>query len=142
MQSFMRSIPGKTLAMLALLAALGSGAAFAAGGHEHAHGHAHEHTPLHGGIVAEAGDIDFELTIGAALTELYVRDHGKPLDTAGASAKLTLLDGAGKTELVLTPAAGGKFEAPGRASPAPGTKAVALVTLPGRKPVNVRFAWK
>ena len=45
------------LASIALALALAS-TAFAAGDK---HDHAHEHKPLHGGVVVEAKDIDFEL---------------------------------------------------------------------------------
>jgi hypothetical protein len=47
----------KPIHLLAALAFGLSNGAFAAGGHDHAH----EHTALHGGVVAEAKDIDFEL---------------------------------------------------------------------------------
>lgn len=115
-----------------------SGAAFAA--EPHAHGH--EHKPLHGGIVVEAGDIDFELVAKADSITLYVRDHGKPAATQGATGKLSLLNGSEKTEAVLVPAGDNKLEAKGSFKVGSGTKVVAAVTLAGRKPVNLRFALK
>jgi hypothetical protein len=127
----------KTLACAAALS-LASLAAHAAGDHSHAH----EHKPQHGGIVAEASDIDFELVASAEQITLYVRDHGKPASTAGAVAKLTLLSGADKRELALSPAGDNKLEAKGAFKAGPGTKAVATVTLAGKKPVNVRFSLK
>ena len=59
-----------------------SGLAFAAGGHDHGH----EHKPLHGGIVTEVKDMDYELVAKPEQIQLFVRDHGKPADVSKASA--------------------------------------------------------
>lgn len=123
----------KPIHLLATLVFGLSGNAFAAGGHDHAH----EHTALHGGVVAEAKDIDFELVAKPDSLRLYVRDHGKPVDVAQASAKLTLLAGVVKQEVALKPA-GDKLEAMGQFKVA-GAKAVALVSLPSKPAVIVRF---
>lgn len=126
--------------MLALAAGLSvslialSGPAVASGNHSHAH------APEHGGIVAEASDVDFELVAKADSLTLYVRDHGKPLPTTGASAKVTLLNGSTKREATLAPAGDNRLEAKGEFQVGPGTKAAALVSLPGRKAISVRFA--
>ncbi|MBK6853387.1 MAG: hypothetical protein IPG93_17860 [Burkholderiales bacterium] len=129
----------KTRQLFACVALTLAGSAFAAGD---AHNHTHEHKPLHGGIVVEASDIDFELVARADVITLYVRDHGKPAATLGATGKLTLLSGADKAEAVLAPAGDNKLEAKGSFKVAPGTKLVATVTLAGKKAVNVRFAIK
>ena len=105
-----------------------------------ADGHSHDPKPMHGGVVAEASDIEFELVARADAVTVYVRDHGKALATQGASGKLTVLAGAEKTEAALAPAGENKLEARGSFKVGPGTKLVAAVNLPGRKPVNVRFA--
>lgn len=118
------------------LTVLASGAALAAGTHSH------DHKPQHGGWVVEAGDADFELVAQAELITIYVRGHGKTTTTAGAGGKITLLNGSEKTEAPLLPAGANKLEAKGRFKVGPGTKAVALVTLAGKKPVNLRFAIK
>jgi hypothetical protein len=118
--------------LVALVLTLSSGA-FAAGGHDHGH----EHTSLHGGVVAEAKDIDFELVAKPDSLRLYVRDHGKPVDVAKANAKVTLLAGGVKQEVALKPS-GDRLEAMGQFKVA-GAKAVALVTLPGKPAVTVRF---
>lgn len=123
----------KPLHLLAFLILGLSNAAFAAGGHDHAH----EHTALHGGVVAEAKDIDFELVAKPDRLSLYVRDHGKPVDVAKASAKLTLLAGGAKQEIALNPN-GDRLEATGQFK-VTGAKAVALVTLPSKSAVTVRF---
>lgn len=123
----------KPIHLLATLAFGLSNAAFAAGGHDHAH----EHTALHGGVVAEAKDIDFELVAKPDSLRLYARDHGKPVEVGNSSAKLTLLAGGLKQEVALKPS-GDKLEAMGQFKVA-GAKAVALVTLPGKPAVTVRF---
>ena len=125
-----------TKQLLAALALALCGPAFAAGNH------AHEHKPLHGGIVTEVADIDYELVAQPDTLTLHLRDHGKPLALDGASAKLTLLNGSEKTEATLSPAGEGKLQAKGSFKIAPGTKVVALVTVPGKKAANVRFAVK
>jgi len=128
----------KIAAILSALAFCFSGVAIAAGDHKHGH----EHKPLHGGIVVEANDVDFELVAKADSIALFVRDHGKSANTQGASAKVTLLNGTEKSEATLAPAGDNKLEAKGAFKVGSGTKAVATVTLPGKKPVNVRFAIK
>jgi hypothetical protein len=72
---------------------------------------------------------------------LYIEDHGKPLSTQGASGKLTVLSGADKNEVELTPAGDNRLDARG-VKLAPGAKAVAAVTLPSKKVVTVRFTAK
>lgn len=51
------------------------------------HCHNDGHTPLHGGVVVEAADTDFELVAKPDLITIYVRDHGKPAGTHGGSGK-------------------------------------------------------
>jgi len=107
-----------------------------------ADGHSHDPRPMHGGIVTEASDIEFELLARDDTVTVFVRDHGKPSNTQGASGKLTVLSGTEKTEATLTPAGDNKLEAKGSFKVGPGTKFVATVNLQGRKPVNMRFAMK
>ena len=125
-------------AALALAALATTTAAHAAGDH----GAGHDHKPQHGGIVAEVNDMDYELVAKPDTLTLHLRDHGKPAKTEGVRAKLTLLNGTEKSEAVLAPAGEGKLEAKGAFKVAAGTKVVALVTLPGKKAANVRFAVK
>jgi hypothetical protein len=128
----------KTNALLATFALALAGSAFAAGDK---HDHAHEHEPLHGGVVVEVKDIDYELVAKPTVIQLHLRDHGKPADVSKASAKLTLLSGTEKLEVELKPA-GNKLEAQGNFKVGPGTKAVALVTVAGKPAGTVRFALK
>lgn len=112
-------------------------AAFAAGDK---HDHAHAHTPLHGGVVVEVKDVDYELVAKPTVIQLHLRDHGKPADVSRASARLTLLTGTEKQEVELKPA-GDRLEATGSFKVGPGSKVVAVVTVAG-KPSTVRFALK
>ena len=126
----------KPIHLLAAVTFSMSGLAFAAGGHDHGH----EHKPLHGGVVSEVKDMDYELVAKPESLQLHLRDHGKPVDVSGASAKLTILVGSEKQEVVLQPV-GNRFEVQGAYQLA-GGKAVALVSLPGKAPTTVRFALK
>ena len=119
--------------LLAGVLAHGATAAWAAGDHDHAHGH----QPLHGGVVVEAKDMDYELVARADRLQLYLRDHGKPVPVAGASARLVLLTGADKQEVALAPA-GDRLEAAGTFRVAKGTKVVAQVQMAG-KASSARF---
>lgn len=97
--------------------------------------------PKHGGIVSQArNDIDFELVAKPNLLTLYVRDHGKAVDTKGATGKIQLLVGTEKTEATLAPAGENRLQAKGSFKVPKGTKAVATVQLPGKQPSTVRFS--
>lgn len=128
----------KTQALLVSFALALASSAFAAGDK---HDHAHEHKPLHGGVVVEVKDIDYELVVKPTQIQLHLRDHGKPVDVSKASAKLTLLSGTEKQEVELKPV-GDKLEAAGTFKVGPGTKVVALVTVAGKPAGTVRFALK
>jgi hypothetical protein len=93
----------KTLAILATFA-LGAASAHAAGNHDH--------TPKFGGVVVETKAGDVEIVAKPDMIQIYVSDHGKAVKLDGAKAKVTLLNGAEKTEADLTPA-GDKLEAKG-----------------------------
>ncbi len=101
----------------------------------------HDHQPLHGGVVVEVKDTDYELVAKPTLIQLHLRAHGKPADVSQASARLTLLTGSDKQEVELKPA-GGKLEAAGSFKLAAGTKAVALVSIAGKPAGTVRFVLK
>ncbi len=117
----------QTFVALALVAA---GAAFAGG----------DHTPIHGGIFAAGKAMDLELVAKPDTLQLYLRDHGKPMDASKAKAKLTLLVGTEKQEVELQPAAD-KLEAKGSFKVPAGTKVVAVVSL-GGKSSTARFVLK
>jgi len=100
---------------------------------------AHDYKPLHGGTVAEADDMAFELVAKAGVIDLYVHAHGA-VGLKGATGKLTVLSGKEKTEAALVPAGDDHLQAQGAFAVAAGTKVVATVNLAGQKPVNVRFS--
>jgi hypothetical protein len=129
----------KLRSFFACLFALASMVAFAAPKHNHADD---DHKPKHGGIVVESPAMDFELVAKADVITIYLRDHGKPAKAAGGSGKLTVLSGSDKIEAALTPAGDDRLEARGTFKTGPGTKLVATITLPGKKPMNVRFSMK
>lgn len=114
-----------------------SGLTYAAGDHDHGH----EHKPLHGGIVSEVKDMDYELVAKPEVIQLYLRDHGKPVDVSKASAKLTILVGMEKQEAELKPA-GDRLESPVVVKTSGGAKVVALVMIPGKPVTTVRFVVK
>lgn len=111
-----------------------TGSAHAVGGHDQ--------SPRHGGVVVEVTDLEFELVARTDSLTLHVRDHGKPLPIQGASAKLTLLAGSERIEAVLVPFGADRLESKGKFRLDPGTKVVAVVALPGRKPASIRFVLK
>ena len=124
----------KTQTFIAALLFAVSGATLAAG--------KHEHKPLHGGVVVEASNMDFELVAKSDVITIHVRDHGKSASVKGATGNLTLLIGSAKSEATLTPAGDDRLEARGSFQVAAGTKIVASINLIGKKPINVRFAIK
>lgn len=123
----------KTQVLLASITLALAGSAFAAGDK-------HDHKPLHGGVVVEVKDMDYELVAKPTVIQLHLRDHGKTADLSKATAKLTLLTGTERQEVELKPA-GDKLEATGSFKVGPGTKAVAVVTVAG-KPATARFTLK
>ncbi|GCL64729.1 hypothetical protein [Pseudaquabacterium pictum] len=112
------------------LSALSLNAAFAHGGAK----------AKHGGVVAIASDLGFELVGTPAGASIYIEDHGKPMAPAGMSGKLTVLNGAEKSEAELA-VAGDRLEAKG-VKLAPGAKVVAVLTTPAKKAITVRFTVK
>ena len=125
----------KMQALMAILALAVAGTALAASeGHD-------DHAPKHGGLVVPGKEADYELVAKPDTLKLYLRDHGKPMDPSKASAKLTLLAGAEKTEVELKPA-GDKLEAKGNFKVAAGTKVVAVVTNSGKTLGTARFTLK
>lgn len=127
----------KTQTLFASIALTLASSAYAAGDHHHP---GDDHKPMHGGIVAPTKLMDLELVVKPTAIQLYLRDHGKPMDVSQAKGKLTLLSGTEKQEIELKPA-GDKLEATGSFKVGPGTKAVAVVTV-GGKPATARFKLK
>ena len=117
---------------LSLCIALGSAAALA---------QKDDHTAKHGGFFVETKALDFEIVAKPEIIQVYVSDHGKPVKLDGAQGKVTLLNGAEKSEAQLAPA-GDKLEAKGTFKVAKGTKGIATVTLAGKPAATARFEVK
>lgn len=103
---------------------------------------AHGSKPRHGGIVQTADDLSFELVGKDGNATIYIEDHGKPVSTAGATGKLTVLNGTEKAEAALEPAGDNTLVSKSGIKLEKGTKAIAAVTFAGKKAVNVRFSMK
>lgn len=110
------------------LAVLGAGPALAHG----------DVKPQHGGIVQEVREITFELVAEADGAAIYLSDHGKPLAAKGVSGRLTILQGARKTEVDLQDAGGNKLRAAG-VKLGKGDRLVAVFPQVAGKAVTVRF---
>ena len=95
--------------------------------------------PKHGGQVQEVSEIQYEVVVKPDNIAIYVEDHGKKVDTKGATAKVTLLTGKDKSEATLVPAGENKLEAKGTFDVKAGTKVVSVVTLAGKSGVTARF---
>lgn len=113
--------------------------AFAAGSHGDAHD---DHEPKHGGIMVGTKEMDFEMVAQSNLITLHLSEHGKPAKVQGATGKVTVLSGSQKVEAPLEAGGDSQLQAKGDFKVASGTKVVAVVNLPGKKPMNVRFAVK
>ena len=74
----------KTQAFLASIVLALAGSAFAAGDK---HDHAHEHKPLHGGVVVEVKDMDYELVAKPTVIQLHLRDHSGPRARGGVQER-------------------------------------------------------
>lgn len=129
----------KSLKQIAAVALVSLALPAAAGG-KHAHGD--EHKPKYGGIVQEVKEVQYELVAKSDSIAIFVEDHGKKVDTKGGAAKVTLLNGAEKSEAALVPAGDNKLEAKGTFKVMPGTKVVAVVTLAGKPGQSMRFTLK
>lgn len=123
----------KSLAFI-VVGLIGSTSVLAAGDHAHEH----DHQALHGGVVVEEKDMDYELVAKADVVQLYLTDHGKPVALEGLTAKLTLLSGSERQEVELKPA-GDRLEAQGQFNVASHTKVIAVVSGPDKKVSTARF---
>ena len=92
------------IAYAALFACLGAGA--------YAHGVA---TPKHGGLTDIGGETTFELVTVGQTVNIFVEDHGKPVDTKGATGELLLGSETGKRIAVLKGSGGNRLN--GKATP-------------------------
>ena len=124
----------KSITLAALVVAM----TMAASGNVLAHGE----KPKHGGVIQAANDLSFELVNKDGKATIYVEDHGKPVSTAGATGKLTVLNGAEKSEVPLEPAGDNMLATKGEAKLGKDAKAIAAMTFADKNAVNVRFSMK
>jgi hypothetical protein len=92
--------------------------------------------PQFGGIVAEAGEAQFEIVGQGGKVVVHVTNHGQPLDTAAARGKLTVLAGTAKQEIRLQPAGANRLE--GQGSLTAGAKLLLQVDGLGQKTMQAR----
>lgn len=93
-----------------------------------------------GGITTMLKNRDYELVMKPTVATVFIYQDEQPADTKGATGTITFTQGDKKTVLPLEPAGANKMEAKGTFSP--GGKALATITLPGRKPQEVSWALK
>lgn len=98
--------------------------------------HAEHGQPQHGGIHAEAGEAQFEIVARDGKLTVYVTSHGAPVDTVGASGRLTVLAGTVKSDIALAPAGSNLLQGVGPV--ASGAKLLINVQLPGKKALQAR----
>jgi hypothetical protein len=101
----------------------------------------HDEKPRHGGIVSSANHVTFELVAKPEMIALHVTDHGRAVNVDGGTAKLTILNGAEKSEVSLAPD-GKALAAKGTFKVGAGSKIVAVVSLPNVTAKTVRFTLK
>ena len=94
----------------------------------------------HGGVVALASDLSFELVALPSGAVIHVEDHGKPMALAGMGGKLTVLTGADTSEAALV-VAGAVLQAKGLLLK-PGAKVGAVLTTVNKQVITLRFAVK
>lgn len=100
------------------------------------HAHSEHGKPQFGGVVAEAGSAQFEVVAAGDTVTVHVSNHGQPLDTAGASGKLSVLVGTAKTDIELKPAA--KSQLVGKGKVPAGAKMLLNVRLADGNPLQAR----
>ena len=89
-----------------------------------------------GGVVAEAGEAQFEIVGKGGQVTVYATHHGSPVSTTGASGKLTVLAGTEKSEVVLKPAGENRLSGAGTIPAA--AKLLLQVQWPDKKPLQAR----
>lgn len=124
--------------MKKILALVTMAIALAATGNVFAHGA----KTKHGGIAQSANDLNFELVAKDGKVTIYVEDHDAALSTAGATGKLTILNGAEKTEVSLEDAGKNMLISKGEVKLSKGAKVVAAITFADKSSINIRFAIK
>ena len=100
------------------------------------------HGPQHGGVAREVKGVTYELVAKPDSLTLHVRDHGKPIPTAGATAEAVIYAGNDRTPVKLAPAGENRMTAQGSFRVGLGVRVAVTATLPGRQPDKVTFNLK
>ena len=119
----------KTLKTLLLVLALSSYGKLALA-------HAEHGQPQYGGVVAEAGEMQFEVVGKDGLLTVYLSNHGNPVPAAGATGKLVAMAGTTKSEFELKAAGDSRLQ--GAGSIPAGAKLLISVQWVGKKPMQAR----
>ena len=93
-----------------------------------------------GGVTTMLKNRDYELVAKPSVLTVFVYQDEKPAATKGATGTITITQGEKKTTAALEPAGTNALEAKGTFGT--GGKAVATITLAGRKPQEVTWALK
>lgn len=101
-----------------------------------------DHKPKYGGLVTEVKEVQYELVAKPDAVAVYVEDHGKKVDTKGATGKVIFRKGAERSEAALMPAGENKLEAKGKFNATAGTTVIVQVKLASKGEENVRFTLK
>ena len=120
--------------VLSIALAVSISAASAADKHE-------ESKPRHGGVVVEVNEVDYELVGRDGTFVIHVSDHGKPVSTKGWSGNISTL-GGDKASAELAPSGENLLEVKGTMKVKPGTRLLATIQAPGKKPLQIRFTTK
>jgi hypothetical protein len=96
--------------------------------------------PAHGGVIVEGKSITAELVATPERLEVYLSNHGEPVDARGASAEVLLLSAGKKAAVSLTPAEGNRLSGSGDYQLAPGAKAIVKLSLPDAASEQLRFS--
>lgn len=105
-------------------------------------GAGHDHGPQHGGVVREVKSVTYELVAKSDSLTVHVSDHGKPIATEGAKAKVTLYSGNDKTVVPLESAGDNRMAAKGSFKVGVGVRAALTVTLAGKPEAKANFNLK
>ena len=98
--------------------------------------HAEHGQPQHGGVVAEAGEMQFEVVGKDGQLTVYLSNHGNPVLATGATGKLTALVGTAKSEFYLKAVGDSRLQ--GSGSIPAGAKLLISIQWPGKKPLQAR----
>jgi len=98
--------------------------------------HAEHGKPQYGGVVAEAGEAQFEIVPHDGKVVVHASHHGAPVSMTGATGKLTVLEGSKKSEIALKAAGDNRLEGSGAVSG--GAKLLLNVQMPAGKTLQAR----